>query len=314
MKNKIQLIDVSMLSSYMGKALTGIVTLFVIGIAVSALIDGSGIERNVIRMSVPRGHLQGEALDRWEPFRALLARETRRPVVVTEADGEWPAGFDLYVLPADVFFENESRLAVTALFDVRSDADGRDKALVIANALAGPVDISSVRPDEIVFADPRSVNGFWVQADALAGKGVAIPADAKLRFDGTMRDATRVVFDVVFGRCTLGACRSDELSALTARGIIRPREVLAVLASDELPETIIAADRREARYFEKRISSLARLLDEPGSVSGQGDTVRLLKARGVERIEPLSAPRIERTRALYERFGKPASSNAAVSP
>ena len=314
MKNKIRLIDVSILSSYMGKALTGLVTLFVIGIAVSALLNGGGIERNVIRVCVPRGDSAGEAVDAWEPFRALLAGETRRPVIVSESAGDFPGGFDVYVMPVDDFFENESRLGVTVLFEIGSARARGDKALVITKSSAEPVDPSSVDPGDIAFADRRSVNGYWVQAGALAEKGVDVAAAEGLRFEGTRRDATRAVFAVIFGGARFGACRLSEIASLAERGMIDPREIRTVIAGEALPELVVSADRRESEYFKKKIGAISTRLRERGALTSRGDAARLLEARGIEAIEPLPAPRLEQTRRLYERFGAAARRGASVSP
>jgi len=314
MKNKIRLIDVSMLSSYMGKALTGVVTLFVIGIAVSALFDGGGIERNVIRVCVPRGDRAGAAVNAWEPFRSLLGRETRRPVVVSECSGEWPRGFDVYVMPVDEFFENDTDLGVTALFEVGSQPDCADKAVVITREAGVPVDFSRVEPRDVAFADPRSINGYWVQAEALERRGLVLAGQELPTFEGTRRDASRVIFGVLFGDYRFGACRLSEIVSLSERRVIDPREIHTVISSDALPDLVIAVDGGEAEYFSRKITALSSLLVARDPISTQGDTVRLLKALGVESIEPLGAQRLERTRGLFERFGRRAPPPASVSP
>jgi hypothetical protein len=314
MKNKIRIIDVSILSSYMGKALTGLVTLFVIGIAVSALLNGGGIDRNVIRVCVPRGERAGEAVETWEPFRALLAGETRRPVVVSESGGEWPAGFDLYVMPVCDHFENGSRLGVDVLFEIGSTPGRRDKAVVIARGSAEAADFSTVALDDIAFADPRSVNGYWVQAEALAERGLDLAGAGNLRFEGTSRDATRVIFAVLFGGARFGACRLSEIASLAGRGAIDPREIQTVISVNVLPDLVVSADRRESAYFEKKIASVSKRLGERGALSTRGEEARLLEARGIAAIEPLPAPRLEQTRRLYERFGAASRGSVSVSP
>jgi hypothetical protein len=319
MKNKIRIIDVSILSSYMGKALTVLVTLFVIGIAVSALFSGGGIERNVIRVCVPRGERAGEAVVTWEPFRALLAGETRRPVVVSESGGEWPAGFDLYVMPVCDHFENGSRLGVDVLFEISATQGRRDRAVVIARSSAArgsadAVDFSSVDPGDIAFADPRSVNGYWVQAGALAERGLDVAGAESLRFEGTTRDATRVIFAVLFGGARFGACRLSEIASLAGRGAIGPREIRTVITADALPDLVVSADRRESAYFEKKIAAISERLGERAAPSARGDAARLLEARGIAAFEPLPASRLEQTRRLYERFGAAARRSVSVSP
>jgi ABC-type phosphate/phosphonate transport system substrate-binding protein len=314
MKNKIRIIDVSILSSYMGKALSVLVTLFVVGIAASALFSGGGAERNVIRVCVPAGARSGDAAESWEPFRALLAAETRRPVVVSESGGDWPAGFDLYVMPPSDLFEKESRLGVEALFEIAAAPHRSEKAVVIAKSSEDAEDFPPADPGEIAFADPLSVNGFWVQAGALAERGLDVNAAADLRFEGTRRDATRAVFAVLFGGARFGACRIGEISSLAERGAIDPREIQTVMAADALPDLLLCAERRESKYFEKRIGAVSRRLGDRGALSPRGDAARLLAARGIAAIERLPAGRLEQTRRLYERFGSAARRNATVSP
>ena len=314
MKNKIRLIDVSILSSYMGKALTGLVTLFVIGIAASALLNGGGVERNVIRVCVPKADRAGQALDAWEPFRALLAAETRRAVVLSESAGRIEGGFDVYVLPVPDFFENEAGLGATVLFEVGSKPERGDQAVVIARAsdeAAGPAEID---PGEIAFADPRSVNGYWVQAGALAEKGVDVAPVEDLRFEGTRHDATRVIFAVVFGSSRFGACRLSEIVSLAEKRMVDPREIRTVMTVDALPELVVAVDRRESEYFKKKVAAISERLRERSALSTRGDAARLLEARGIEAIDPLGASRLEQTRRLWARFGGAQSRSASVSP
>jgi hypothetical protein len=162
------------------------------------------------------------------------------------------------------------------------------------------------------------VNGFWVQADALAGAGFALAADtSRPRFEGTREDATRVIFGVIFGAYTLGACKQSEITALSEEGVIDARALRVVVSGDVLPETVLAAARREAPYFERSIAAVAALLDKARSPASADDTIELLKAVGVCGLEPLSQERLERTRLLFERFGGfsgPSGSTASVRP
>ncbi len=315
MKNKLRLIDVSLLSSYMGKALTGIVTLFVIGIAVSALIDRGGFERSVIRVCVPSRFHPGEAVEAYEPFKVLLSRETRRPVVLTESGGGWPRGCDVYVMSSDAYFEQEKALGIAVLFEVSAHPGRRDKALIIARSSSGDLDLSRAGPGDVVFSHPLSVNGFWVQAEAIARSGSDLAGHTDtLRFEGARWDASRVIHGVLFGVFAFGACKSSEIEWLSDRGEIDPKDVQKVYSTDALPEVVLAVDRGDADYFRDKVGSLARLLEEPASPSPQGDTVKLLEAAGVAGLEPVEGARLDRLRALYERFGRGARSPTAVSP
>lgn len=300
----------------MGKALTVFVTLAVVGIAVSALVDNGGFEKNVVRVCVRAGQRSGDAVEDFEPLRSLLARETRRPVNLVESGGDWPRGLDVYVMPVDEFFRWEAALEIVPIYEVVSSESPNDKAVVVARPSEGQHGLPSLRLEEVVFVHPMSVNGFWVQAAALAEeggrRGAAGPAETldtsvleaqALAFEGASSDATRVICGVAVGAFLFGACKASEIADLARRGVIDPRELRVVLSRDRLPETVIAVEPREARYFGSKMARIAALLEDDSSVGDQRDSVRLLAAAGVRRLDRVDAGRIDEVRKLFERFG-----------
>jgi hypothetical protein len=314
MKNKLRLIDVSILSSYMGKALTALVTVFVVGIAVSVLIDGRGIERNFIRVCVPAGSRPGEAVKNYEPLRSVLARETRRSVMLVECTGEWPRGCDLYLMPVVEFFRWERGLDVEALYEVGSSERRNDKAIIIAPKSLDSLQLSPITARDVAFSHPTSVNGFWVQANALSGRGIEWAGNADLRFEGAVGDATRVICGVAVGAFRFGACKLSEVSSLSEKGIIDAGEIRVVRSDDALPETVVAVDRREVRYFESKIGSISKLLEYESPDAELRDSVRLLKAVGICRLDRLRQDRLDEVRKLFGRFDVLSRSLAAVRP
>ena len=314
MKNKLRLIDVSMLSSYMGKALTALVTVFVVGIAVSVLIDGGSIEKNFIRVCVPARSRPGEAVETYETLRSLLSRETRRSVTLVECAGEWPRDCDVYLMPVGAFFRWERELDAEALYEVGASERRNDKAVIIAPKSLDSLQLASMTTGDVVFCHPTSVNGFWVQANALSGPGVGWAGNAQPRFEGASGDATRVVCGVAVGAFRFGACRLSEVSSLAQKGIIGGGEIRVVRSDDALPETVLAVARREARYFEGKIGSISRLLDNGSPDADLVDSVRLLKAVGVCRLDRLEKDRLEAVRKLFERFEVLSRSPASVRP
>ena len=78
MKNKVRLIDVNMLSMYMGRWATIISILFVVTLTLSALYGSRRGQHNIIALCVPSTMPPQAA----ECLRVLLGRETRRPVDV----------------------------------------------------------------------------------------------------------------------------------------------------------------------------------------------------------------------------------------
>ncbi len=113
----------------------------------------------------------GSQLETWEPFRAP-SRRRRAAVVVSESRRRMAAGFDLYVMPVWIISRTDPA-RVDVLFEIGSAQGRRTGADVVertrgeelaARGSADAVDFSSVDPGDIAFADPRSVNGYWVQA------------------------------------------------------------------------------------------------------------------------------------------------------
>jgi hypothetical protein len=299
-KNKLRVIDVSILSTYMGRALTVFVTLFVVGIAASAIIGG-GFERNVIRVCVPVEARPGEAVENFEPLRALLARETHRPVTLVECAGEWPSGMDLYVMPIGEYFRRERELEVKAIFEAAASEAPNDRAVVIARQSTAPSDVESLTVRDVVFVGPASVNGFWVQADALEPEGQ--PGDpSRFVFEGASNDATRVICGVALGVFKFGACKLSEVSELSRRGVIEPRELRVVGSRGALPETVIAVRRREERYFLAKIGRIAALIGDGSPSAHERESVRLLGSAGVRRLDRLDTARVGEVRRLFDRF------------
>ncbi|UCG52532.1 MAG: PhnD/SsuA/transferrin family substrate-binding protein [Candidatus Latescibacterota bacterium] len=316
MKDKLRLIDVSLLSSYMGRALTVVVTVFVVSVAISAYLRGGrGSEHNVISVCVPSSATEGEALRVFDPLRALLSREARRPVVLSECGEHWPPGFDLYVMPIHQYLLHEETLDVVALHEVESSERRRDKAVIISRTRDHGIRLSDASPADVVFSHPHAVNGFWIQAAAMKKAGFEFPDDPReLCFEGSTATGDRAVFGVLFGAYRLGACKLSELTTLANEGIVRAEEFHVVHGEDVLPELVIAAGRDEAAYYGRRLEGVARLLDEDASTATADTTVRLLKSLGVCRLVPVTADRMKRTRELFEEFGSLFDTTQVVRP
>ncbi len=325
MKDKLRLIDVSILSSYMGRALTVVVTIFVVGIAISALVQSGGSDHGIIRVCVPAQLYAGDAVEAYEPFRALLSRETRRPVELVECGRQWPEGFDVYVMPIDEYLRYAPGLDALGLYEIKLSERRSDKAVIISRppetdgdldtSGAVLVDFAGVLPHEVAFSHPLSVNGFWLQAAAMVGAGFEMPGDVReLRFEGSRREGGRVVYGVLFGTYRLGACKLSEIVSLSERGIIEGDELRVIHTDDVLPELVVAVRRSRSRYFGRKIGGVARLLDEPVSPARQDHTVELLKSYGICRLDPVEESPLERAEMLFRRFGTTGDSPSGVSP
>jgi hypothetical protein len=317
MKNKLRLIDVSMLSSYMGRALTGIVTLFVIAVAISAYFNGGGrgFERGVIAVCVRVPAAVSDSEPIFEPFRSLLGRATLRPVVVTECREEWPVGFDLYVMPVHEYFKYERSLGIEALYEIQSSHRQTDKAVIVSREPVNGELPSIPATEEIVFSHPMSVNGFWVQAAALEKSGFEMPGDLRdLEFAGSVVGGDRVIFSVLCGAYRFGACRLSEVTARAQDGSVGAGELHVAHAGNVLPEMMIAARGDDSSYYKRHLERIARLLEEVTSPAREDETVGLLKSRGVRRLLPLEPERIDEARRLFENYGSVFDSTQVVRP
>jgi len=302
MRNKIRLIDVSILSTYMGRWLSAIVTAVVLGITVSAILSGGSAEHNIIDVCVPAVPSEREALRVYEPFRELLGEETRRPVVLFASTGEWNDRFDLYIMPARDYFRLERSADIVALFEVKHWSQHRDNAAIISK-VGDDVDLSRLRPGDIAFEDRESVNGFLLQLSLLEERGFSVPERLEgLRFEGGEGGASRVIFGVLHGQYRVGACRMSELLLHLERGDVRPGEIRIVDRREALPELIIASRRSDARYYQRKLSGVGASLAEISQPSTRDATVELLKSFGIKGLRPVTEEQMEAARQLFEKY------------
>lgn len=305
MKNKIKIIDVNILSSYMGKWLTVFVAVFVVGVTISALLSrGGSTERNIVTIGVPQGRTPDDAARLYGPLRTLIVRETRRPVVVTPQAGEWSADLDLYVMPIHEFVRQADRLALVPIYEVNRTGRPTDYAILIVRSDDASVDIAQLSAREVVFTDRYAINGFWVQAAAMMKSGFVLPMDAnQIHFAGVGEDVSRVIFSVLYGEYRVGACRLSDLVSMTERGVIRGGELRVLSKFNALPERVIGAHEREAPYYRDKLASLGRdLAQVPAATSD--DTIELLKALGFRGLQPVGPARIESAREAYRAVEK----------
>jgi len=299
MKDRIKPIDLSIISTYMGRWLTLVMTLFVVGIAISALVSGGDAQRNIIDICVYDDR-PARVMSVYEPLRLLLSDETRRPVVL-HAAGERHVQCDLFVMSTHEFLTRKEALGIEAIYEIRRTAKRNDSAVLIARSKE-PIDYSGLSPEDVVFSDPHSVNGFWVQLSMLSKLGFRMPGSlSELRFAGSEGDQSRVVLGVVYGAYRLGACRLSDITSLTERGVIGGREVAVLAREDALPEIVIATRAGETRYYAGKLKNIARLVDEAASPVNQPETVRLLKSYGVTALEPVNGGQIREVGGLYEQ-------------
>ncbi|MEE9268895.1 MAG: PhnD/SsuA/transferrin family substrate-binding protein [Candidatus Krumholzibacteria bacterium] len=304
MKDKIKPFDVSILSTYMGRSLTLVVTVAVVGITVSAYLSSGGPQRGTINVCVPAGTSAVSAMRKYEPLRAVLSRETRRPAELVACDDTWPAGCDLYVMPVHTYLRHGEPLGIAAIYEVVSGDEKQNDAVLVARASDAEIDFARLDPGEIAFAGPSSINGFWVQMLSLSRRGFVPPEDAGvLRFEGPDPHGLRVVLGVLYGAYRLGACTQADLSVMTEVGVVRPGELEIVQRDEALPEIVVAAPQRDTDYYLSELRKIEGLLEKAdGSVSADAP-VGLLNVYGVGGLRPLDPARLEKARQLFELYG-----------
>jgi hypothetical protein len=301
-KDKIKPIDLSIISTYMGRSLTAVIALFVVGVAISALVSGGDAQRNIIDICV-YGNRTSRVMNVYEPLRVLLSDETRRPVVLHMGD-ERHLECDLYVMSTHDYLARSRELGIEAIYEIRRTEKRDDSAILIARSSEDAIDYSRLSPEDVAFSGPYSVNGFWVQLSMLSRQGFQMPASpSEFRFAGSEGDQSRVVLGVVYGAYRLGACRLSDVTSLTERGVIGGGEITVLAREAALPETVIAARTGETRYYTRKLKNIARLVDKTAAPTNQTETVRLLKSYGVGALEPVNEGRIRKAGSLFERAG-----------
>lgn len=314
MKNKIKLVDVSILSTYMGRWLTGFVTLFVVGITISALLSSGNTEHSIVGMCVGSPFLGSKTPEFFDPLRVLLARETRRPVVLSFSGEPCRSGHDLYVLPIEHYLDYADELELVPLYEVRPRFY-QDRVVLFARASEGSIDISALAPRDVVFSDPSSINGFLLPLSILFDRGFEAPAGVDaFRFEGAETDRSRVIFSVLFGDYRIGACRLTDLTELIEAGVIRQGELKVIGGRETFPDWIIATRREDESYYRGKLRSISRTLRSDVATTNQGEQVRLLKSYGIGDLEPVDTLAIQAASTLRRRFDRVFDANEGVRP
>jgi hypothetical protein len=298
MKNKIRLIDINIVSAYMGRVLTVFVTILVLAITLSALFGDGGL-RNHVPLVVEVPASGGEVTDPacYRALRFLIAAETGRSVSVATRGPDWSEGCELYVLPIREFFRARSQLGLEPLYAFCRARRGADAAVLIARGGTEPP-VPPAR-DDVVFVSPRSINGCWIQLAYLESSGFDAPRRiGDLRFAPGSGDGSRVVYSVAFGRYAMGACRASDLEELAASGGITPEEVFVVASIPALPETVVACPADARNYFEPVLRRIAATVADPEPSDRVRDAVTLLRDRGVRNLRPVTQGDLERLEEL----------------
>lgn len=294
MNNKIGLIDINIVSEYMGRFLTLIVTLLVLAITLSALVDGEGIyDHAAITLEVPRG---GDP-EKDRALRQLIVSETGRSVALTQRETDWNGTRDLYVLPVREFMEARARFGLEPLYSFCRLKHRSEAAILISRPGAGLPE--SPDAGDVVFDDPYSINGCWLQLIFLESSGFRGPENLEqLRFAPAARGGTRVVYSVLYGESPVGACRlSDLLSAVEAGGVGK-NELSVVKSIPALPETVIACHPGDRKYFEPVFERISATLMAPDG--SDRAVTEILARRGVGTLRPVSDKDLERLSQVFE--------------
>jgi len=306
MKNKLRMIDINIVSAYMGRFLTAIVTVIVLAITISALLGGGGLRgHRALLVEVPAVGLEQAAADWYGPFRDLLAMETGRAVAVrarTGADGSGDR-CELYVMPAREFVAAGQARDLVPLFSVCPLELRRDEAVLIARRGAPIPEVPAAY--DVLFSGPNSVNGCWLQLGILAEMGFHVPKRiGTLRFAETSGAGTRVVYSVLLGRYALGACRASDLARAVDSGGVGKDELTVVRSIPAVPEVIVASRRADADYYRRVLGRTAARIAHPQSSGRERGAVERLKSRGVRSLRPITEEDLRRARAIFEEMQK----------
>lgn len=280
---RLEPVDISIISAYMGRFQTAIVALLVFAITVHAFItQGSTRSHSTLTIAVPGGEL-GRACD---PVTRIVERATERPTQTVVAEDGWTTTSELYLMPAADYVRERKRLGLEPLFAM--GRAGGDRAVVVSRPGA-PWPPHSAR--DVLVADTRSLNECWVQMRALAGRGLHIPRADSLRV-APGRRAERVVCAVSAGEADFGACRASDVDGDTTLAVS-----LAVVA---VPEVIVAARRSDADYLRSRLTPVVEMIDERRPGQADRDAVELAADRGLATFRPVTPVQMDELRAVFE--------------
>lgn len=304
MKDNIKPFDVSILSTYMGKWLTALIAVFVVGVAVSAWMTIRSGERDIVMICVAFDG-SGSGAETFEPLRSLVASETRRSALMSACDETAGNGFDLYIMPTTDFLRVEGQLGLEALFEIVGPGHSSGGAVLIARP-DDDVDLASLVPGEVTFGEAASVNGFLQPMSLLEEAGFRVPDEpGAIRFSGVGANSARVVLNVLRGRFRVAGCSLSDLSALVDAGVIGREDFEVLSRRSGLPEQVIACRVGTADYFRSKLKGIAVALQS--QTDGKGTTphemaLRLLRADGIQDLRPVSPSAMAEARKLYGRY------------
>lgn len=298
MDNKMRVIDINIVSAYMGRFLTVIVMLMVLAITLSAIVGGDGFGgHNNIVVGVPDNGETGGGQEGAAALRQLIARETGRPVTIRSRGVEWDDGCGLYLMETGEFVEERVRRGLVALYSVGRNQGGSDAALLVSRR--GATVAATTRRDDVIFLGPRSINGCWLQLAYLESSGFETPGRiGALSFAPAPGGGARTVFSVLFGEFSLGACRASDVAALVKAGEIGENELAVVKSLPALPETVLACRAEDAGYFEVIFRNIAVTLASP-TVRDRAAVDRMRNS-GFRSLRPVSPDELDRLLRLFE--------------
>ena len=306
MSHNIKPFDVSMISTTMGKWATALLTVFVVGVAISALVTGSGSERNIVTIGVVANEFGTHPAELFEPLRTLVASETRRSALVVGCDGV-SGQHDLYILPTAELLRHDGAYGLEAIYEVLGPQP--DAAILIARP-GDTVDIASLRPGDVAFAPPYvanlAINDCLVALGQLEADGFKVPASsASLGFGGNEGHGAPRALALLNGDYRVAAFRESDFASLLNDGVASAGSVRVLKRRPSLPETVIACPSESAGYYRKVIGRIAEMM-ENGDSSHHPTTrqmaLQLLRARGVAGLKQIDPRDIEEARDLYRRF------------
>jgi ABC-type phosphate/phosphonate transport system substrate-binding protein len=298
MKQKIELIDFNLISTYFGKYLTVFVTLVVFAITAGALLSNESGVGGVLKIAVSMGDASEDLLERFEPFGTLLSSHVRRAVeIVPYSEDE--RDIDLYIMSLDRFLDARRDLHLVPLRSLVDYVANEDIAVVITAASNESIEYNLLTISDVAFTDSISPNGFWLPLEDLEKRGFQLPERLdRLRFEGSDNHSCRIVLGVQWNRYTLGACCMSDLIHLEQHGLLARDEIRIVSQMDALPEVLFAAPQAKAAHLEDALAHVDDVLLSRDAPRGLRAAVAEMQAAGFRRLLPVDDGQIRRAEKL----------------
>lgn len=254
MRQKLKPIDFNILSSYLGKYITALVSVLVVVLTVSAYLTGPDGDE-AVRVCLDR--LPFDRDGKLSEVVELFSLRAKPRLVLTRC-GLQGEGQEVRLLSLARWLE-EAHGNASPLFALTYEGREPEAALLVARGKMEVEKLAEMGAVDLVVANPHSFSAYWVQVDYLLQMGVD-RAHLQVHFadDRVGGGYVRALLELLGGNYQLAACRRSDLNYLQTRDGSLADELFPVAEIPLPPLLVIAAKRDIARGLRQRLAPLTK--------------------------------------------------------